>query len=82
MKKPVIKKIVRKKGNKGQVQRVQCDSCGKKIPRDKSIRVRKHAIPMALDLLELIRKQGGRVHTGEVILNHCISCARHRGIIK
>lgn len=77
-----MKKIVRKKGNKGQVQRVICDSCGKKIPRDKAIRVRKHSIPMAQDLIELVKKQGASMHTGEVVIYHCISCARHRGIIK
>jgi small subunit ribosomal protein S26e len=75
------KKIVRRKGNKGKNQRVICDSCGKKIPRDKSIRVRKHSIPLDAYLINKLESMGARIHTTEVIIIHCLSCAKHRKII-
>ena len=76
-----MKKIVRKKGNKGAAQKVTCDGCGARIMRDKAIRVRKHSLPMGKDLIDILNKMGARVHVGQVIVSFCISCAKHRRII-
>ena len=69
------------KGNRGKSQRVQCDSCGALIPRNKSIRVRKHALPIDRNLYDTLRKMNASIHIGMVIVLYCLSCAKHRKVI-
>ena len=76
-----MKKIVRKKGNKGVAQKVTCDGCGMRTPRHKAIRLRKHSLPMDRGLMDLLKQMGARVHIGVTFIYMCISCAKHRRII-
>ena len=75
------KGITIRRGNQGRSQVVQCDSCGRVTPRGKTIRVRKHSIPLDHDTQRILRKMGARIHCGMVWIYYCISCARHRHII-
>lgn len=75
------KKIVIRKGAQGKSQRVQCDSCGRKVPRGKTIRLRKYAIPLDAETQWVLKKKNARIHCGFVHVYYCISCAKHRRII-
>lgn len=72
----------RRKGDKGYVERVQCDNCGRLVPEDKAICVTKMYSPVDPQLAAELEKKGAIIARYPVTKCYCISCAIHYGIVK
>jgi ribosomal protein S26 len=70
--------ITRRKGKSGRANVVECAICGAKVPRDKAIEKRRHALPLDRNLRRLLKEQGAKIYAGKRITYYCISCAKHR----
>ncbi len=72
----------RHKGAKGHTDTVQCDNCGRLIPRDKAIRVMRTYSPVDPQLARELEKKGAIIMRYPVEKFYCVSCAIHYGIVK
>lgn len=72
----------RRKGDKGYVERVPCDQCGRLVPEDKIVEVTKMYSPVDPQLARELEKKGAVVMKYPVTKRYCISCAIFLGIIK
>ncbi|ADI32683.1 30S ribosomal protein S26e [Staphylothermus hellenicus] len=72
----------RHKGAKGKVGYVQCDNCGRIVPRDKAICITKWYSPVSPQLARELEKKGAIIMKYPVTKCYCISCAVHLGIVK
>ncbi|WP_440060211.1 30S ribosomal protein S26e [Thermogladius sp. 4427co] len=72
----------RRKGDKGKVELIQCDNCGRLVPADKAICVTRMYSPVSPQLAEELEKKGAIIMKYPVRKCYCISCAIHYGIIK
>lgn len=72
----------RSKGSKGQSSRVQCDSCGAWVPRDKAIKVTKPVSILDPQLTRELQKQGAFIYRRVVTKSYCISCAIYQRVVK
>ncbi|MEM2024775.1 MAG: 30S ribosomal protein S26e [Desulfurococcaceae archaeon] len=72
----------RRKGDKGYVERVQCDNCGALVPSDKVVCVTRMYSPVPPGLADELGKKGAIVMKYPVKKCYCISCAVHSGLVK
>ncbi len=72
----------RHKGSKGHVDTVQCDNCGRMIPRDKAICVTKMWSPVDPQLARELEKKGAIIMKYPVTKCYCVSCAIYYGIVR
>jgi len=72
----------RSKGSKGQSSRVQCDSCGAWVPRDKAIKVTKPVSVVEPQLARELTKQGAFIFKRVVMKYYCVSCAIFQRVVK
>ncbi len=72
----------RRKGDKGSVDRVQCDNCGAMVPEDKIVCVTRMYSPVDPQLASELEKKGAIVMKYPVTKCYCINCAIFYGIIK
>ncbi len=72
----------RHKGAKGHTKTVQCDNCGRIIPRDKAICVTRWYSPIDPQLARELEKKGAIIMRYPVEKCYCVSCAVHYGIVK
>ncbi|ADG91584.1 30S ribosomal protein S26e [Thermosphaera aggregans] len=72
----------RHKGDKGKVEIVQCDNCGRRVPSDKAICVTRMYSPVPPQLAEELEKKGAVIQRYPVTKCYCVSCAIHYGIVK
>jgi small subunit ribosomal protein S26e len=72
----------RRKGDKGYVERVQCDNCGRLVPEDKAICVTRMYSPVDPQLAKELEKKGAIIMKYPVTKCYCVSCAVHLGIVK
>ena len=72
----------RHKGSKGHVDTVQCDNCGRIIPKDKAIAVTRWYSPVDPQLARELEKKGAIILKYPVTKYYCVSCAIHYGIVK
>jgi len=72
----------RHKGDKGKVSYVQCDNCGRRVPRDKAICITRMYSPVDPQLARELEKKGAIIMRYPVTKCYCISCAVHLGIVK
>ena len=70
------------KGRKGREEVVYCSNCGKRIPRDKAIRVERKLSLVDPQLASELRKQGAILMSRPVLKYYCVSCAVHYGIVR
>jgi len=72
----------RSKGGKGRASYVQCDMCGKLVPRDKAKRVTKY-VSLVDPMLARELKAKGAIMPKQVVEKwYCVSCAVHRRVVK
>lgn len=69
----------RSKGGKGRSNTVQCDACGKSIPRDKAKKIYRRTSLVDSRLARELRKKGAYFPGSQSIKWYCINCAVHRG---
>ncbi len=70
----------RSKGGKGSVGMVQCDQCGKSVPRDKAKKIYKKGNSWIDPRLAYeLRKKGAYISGSQTLKYYCIACAIHRG---
>ena len=73
----------RSKGKgKGREGYVYCSNCGKRIPRDKAIRVEKWVSLVDPQLEKELKKEGAVILRKKVVKYYCVSCAIHFGVVK
>lgn len=72
----------RRKGDKGYVERVQCDGCGALVPSDKVVCVTRMYSPVPPGLADELEKKGAIIMKYPVKKCYCVSCAIYSGIIK
>ena len=72
----------RHKGAKGHVGVVQCDNCGRIVPRDKAICIRTYYSPVDPQLARELEKKGAIIMRYPVEKCYCISCAIHYGLVR
>ncbi|MEM1619315.1 MAG: 30S ribosomal protein S26e [Fervidicoccaceae archaeon] len=72
----------RRKGDKGYVERIQCDNCGRLVPEDKIIVVTRTYSPVDPQLARELEKKGAMIMRFPIEKKYCVSCAIHYGIIK
>ncbi|MET1127717.1 MAG: 30S ribosomal protein S26e [Thermoproteota archaeon] len=72
----------RHKGSKGSTRTVQCDNCGRVIPRDKAICVTRWYTPVDPQLARELEKKGAIIMRYPVEKCYCVSCAVHYGIVQ
>ncbi len=72
----------RHKGDKGKEGYVQCDNCGKLVPRSKAVRVTVPVMPVDPQLARELEKQGAIIPRYRVTKTLCINCAIFYGVIK
>lgn len=72
----------RHKGSKGRTRLVQCDNCGRLVPRDKAICITKMYTPIDPQLARELEKKGAIIMRYPVEKCYCISCAVHYGLVK
>ena len=72
----------RHKGDKGHVGYVQCDNCGRIIPKDKAICVTRWYSPVDPQLARELEKKGAIIMKYPVTKCYCVSCAIYYGIRK
>lgn len=72
----------RHKGDKGKEGYVQCDNCGRLVPRSKIVRVTVPYTPVDPQLARELEKQGAIIPRYYVTRNYCINCAIFYGVIK
>ncbi len=72
----------RHKGDKGYVGHVQCDNCGRIVPRDKAVCITRMYSPVDPQLAQELEKKGAIIMRYPVTKCYCISCAIHLGILK
>ncbi len=72
----------RHKGSKGRVDMVQCDQCGRMVPRDKAICVKRMYTPVDPQLARELEKKGAIIAKYPVTKCYCVSCAIFLGIVK
>jgi small subunit ribosomal protein S26e len=72
----------RHQGSKGRVDLVQCDNCGRLVPRDKAICITKWYSPVSPQLAKELEKKGAIIMKYPVTKCYCVSCAVHLGIVK
>ncbi len=72
----------RHKGDKGKVSYVQCDNCGRRVPRDKAICITRMYTPVDPQLARELEKKGAIIMRYPVTKCYCVSCAVHLGIVK
>lgn len=72
----------RRKGGKGRSGTVQCDNCGRSVPRDKAKRTTGRVNLVEHQLAKELREQGAYIPTSTVTNTYCVSCAIHFKILK
>ena len=72
----------RSKGKKGRGGHVQCDFCGKMVPRDKAKKVTRYVSLVDYRIAKEIRAKGAVIPRERVTKTACVSCAVHRGLVK
>ncbi len=72
----------RHKGDKGKEGYVQCDNCGRLVPRSKIVRVTRPYVPVDPQLAKELEAKGAIIPKYYVTRNYCINCAIFYGIIK
>ncbi len=72
----------RHKGAKGRVGVVQCDNCGRIVPRDKAICIKTYYSPVDPQLARELEKKGAIIMKYPVEKCYCISCAVHYGLVR
>ncbi len=70
------------KSRKGREEYVYCSNCGKRIPRDKAIKVERRMTPVDPQLAKELKKQGAVILSTPVLKYYCVSCAVHYGIVR
>lgn len=72
----------RSKGAKGQEARVQCDNCGRWVPRSKVQRVTRRVGLIRGELARELKAQGAYIAESVLTKKLCVSCAIHYGVLK
>ncbi len=72
----------RSKGGKGRASYIQCDMCGKLVPRDKAKRVTRYVSPVDPLLFRELKAKGAIIPRQVVEKWYCVSCAVHRRVVK
>ena len=72
----------RRKGGKGRSGNVQCDNCGRTVPRDKVKKITTAINLVDHTLAKELREQGAYIPTTKVTKTLCISCGIHFKILK
>ena len=76
------RKALDRKGNKGKSKKIQCSACGAIVSKEKAIRQEKFSMPIDSYLAEELRKCGAQIHISSYFLYFCLSCAKHKKILK
>lgn len=65
----------------GATGTVQCDGCGRFVPRDKAKTTTKRLSMVDFKTMEELREQGTIMPHTMVTKNYCVSCAVHRHVV-
>lgn len=72
----------RAKGAKGLEARVQCDNCGRWVPRSKVQKVTRRVGLIRGELARELKQQGAYIPESFSTKKLCVSCAIHYGVLK
>lgn len=72
----------RRKGGKGRSGNVQCDNCGRNVPKDKAKKISTRINLVDHQLARELREQGAYIPTSIVTKTFCISCGIHFKVLK
>ncbi|MGD0689877.1 MAG: 30S ribosomal protein S26e [Candidatus Bathyarchaeia archaeon] len=72
----------RSKGGKGRSEMIQCNHCGRPVPRDKAKRDTQWISLVDASLARELRSKGTYIARQRVVKFYCVSCAVHFGLSK
>lgn len=75
------KSITRRKGSKGRESTVECQYCGRIVPRDKALEKTIPLMSLDKETYQRLKKTGATIHIPKTTIYMCVGCAKHRHVI-